>query len=176
MQTLGIVPHAVAPPDIDETPHQTETPQRYCARIARAKAQAIAPGAEDIVLCADTTVALGRRILGKPADADEARAFLTALSGRRHRVITHVVVRTADTLRERGVVSRVAMKRLSPLEIDAYLASDEWQGKAGGYSIQGRAGAFVPWLSGSYSAVVGLPLAQTAQLLQSAGIPVWNAP
>lgn len=176
LATIGIVPDAVAPPDIDETPLPGESPPSYCARIAQEKARAVVTGAGDIILCADTTVALGRRILGKPVDIDEARAFLNALSGRRHSVITHVVVRSDDTLRERSVITRVAMKRLSEDQREAYLVSGEWRGKAGGYSIQGRAGAFIPWISGSYSAVVGLPLAQTAQLLQSAGIPVWDAP
>ncbi len=112
--------------------------------MAREKAQAVQAGADDIVLCADTTVALGRRILGKPEDAGEAAAFLHALSGRRHRVITAVAVRRGDKVWERDVVTAVQMKRLSNDEVNAYLATDDWQGKAGGYGIQGPAGAFIP--------------------------------
>ncbi|AHM05788.1 Septum formation protein Maf [Roseibacterium elongatum DSM 19469] len=127
------------------------------------------------MLCADTTVALGRRILGKPADEAEARRFLDLLSGRRHRVYTAVAVKTGDTIRERLVESRVRMKPLFPTERDGYLATGDWQGKAGGYSIQGPAGAFIPWISGSYTAIVGLPMAETAQLLQAAGLRIWGA-
>jgi septum formation protein len=150
-------------------------PHHYCARIAREKAAAIALGPDDIVLCADTTVALGRRILGKPRDADEARRFLDLLSGRRHRVFTALTLRRGDRTWDRLVDARVRMKALSPAERDGYIATGDWQGKAGGYSIQGPAGAFIPWISGSYTAIVGLPLAETAQLLQSAGWPVWGA-
>ncbi len=133
----------------------------------------VAPG--EVALCADTTVALGRRILGKPADAAEAEAFLRRLSGRRHRVITALVVRSAERAWARDVVTTVRMKRLSEVEIRAYIASGDWQGKAGGYAIQGPAGAFIPWIQGSYSAVMGLPLAETAQLLAAAGYPVFGA-
>jgi septum formation protein len=165
----------VQPPDIDETPLKAELPRPYCLRIAREKAEAIAAGPEDIVLCADTTVAMGRRIMGKPADEDEARGFLSALSGRRHRVYTAVAVRRGARTWERVVESRVRMKRLSHEEIAGYLATGDWRGKAGGYSIQGPAGAFIPWISGSHSAIVGLPLAETASLLAAAGRPVWRA-
>ncbi|PWR03074.1 septum formation protein Maf [Meridianimarinicoccus roseus] len=171
---LGIVPDAVQPPDIDETPRPGETPRGYCARIAREKAAAVATEADDIVLCADTTVAMGRRIMGKPRDAGEAAQFLLALSGRRHRVITSVCVRRGDRTWHRDVESRVRMKPLSDLELNAYLATGDWQGKAGGYGIQGPAGAFIPWTSGSFSAIVGLPLAETAALLAAAGFPVWQ--
>jgi septum formation protein len=171
---IGVVPHDVRPPEIDETPGTGELPRPYCARMAREKAQATEAGADDIVLAADTTVAMGRRILGKPADAGEAAQFLHALSGRRHRVITAVAVRRGARLWERDVVSAVRMKRLSDEEINAYLASGDWQGKAGGYGIQGMAGAFVPWISGSFTGIVGLPLAETAGLLQAAGYPVWK--
>ncbi len=172
---LGLTPDAILPPDIDETPHRGELPRPYCARIAREKAQAVAAGADDVVLCADTTVALGRRILGKPADAGEAAEFLLALSGRRHRVITAVAVRRGDRIWERAVESRVKMKRLSDTELNAYLASDDWRGKAGAYAIQGPAGAFIPWISGSFTGIVGLPLAETAALLQAAGQPLYEA-
>lgn len=171
---IGVVPDAVIAPEIDETPRPGELPRPYCARIARTKAEAVAAGPEDLVLAADTTVAMGRRILGKPADAGEAAAFLLALSGRRHRVITAVCLRRGDRLWQREVESAVKLKRLSDAELNAYLASGEWQGKAGGYGIQGLAGAFVPWLSGSFTGVVGLPLAETAVLLEAAGWPVWR--
>lgn len=174
LAVLGIVPDAIVPPDIDEDPQKAELPHAYCARIAREKAAAIAAGPDDIVLCADTTVALGRRILGKPADADEARRFLDLLSGRRHRVFTALSVRRGDKRWDRIVEARVKMKSLSNLERDAYIATGDWQGKAGGYSIQGPAGAFIPWISGSYTAIVGLPLAESAQLLTAAGWPVWR--
>ncbi len=142
--------------------------------MAREKAAAVIADANDVVLCADTTVALGRRILGKPADAAEAASFLRLMSGRRHRVITAVAVRCGDQLWERDVVSTVRMKSLSDHEIDGYIATEDWCGKAGGYGIQGPAGAFIPWISGSFTGIVGLPLAETAGLLQSAGIAIWK--
>ena len=166
---IGITPDAILPPDIDEAPLKGELPRPYCLRLARQKAQAVAAGADDIVLCADTTVALGRRILGKPADAGEAAHFLTQLGGRRHQVITAVAVRRGDRVWLRDVVSAVRMKRLSDAELNAYLASGEWHGKAGGYAIQGLAGAFIPWIGGSFTGIVGLPLAETAALLMAAG-------
>lgn len=171
---LGVTADEVRPADIDETPHRAELPRPYCARVAREKALATDIGSKDLVLSADTTVAVGRRILGKPTDADEARAFLHLLSGRRHRVITCVVLRNASGIWAREVESRVKMKRLSVIEVSSYLACEEWQGKAGGYSIQGAAAAFIPWISGSHSAIMGLPLAETAQLLQAAGYPIWG--
>jgi len=171
---IGVVPDAVQPPDIDETPRKGELPRPYCARMAAEKAAAVPSGPDDLVLCADTTVALGRRILGKPADAGEAAAFLTLLGGRRHDVITAIALRRGDRVWSREVVSVVKFKRLSDAELNGYLASGEWQGKAGAYGIQGRAGAFVPWMQGSFTGVVGLPVAETAALLQSAGWPVWS--
>lgn len=171
---LGLVPDAVTPPDINEDPAKAELPRPYCARMAREKAEAVEADPGDVVLCADTTVALGRRILGKPADAGEAAEFLVALGGRRHQVITAVAVRRGARLWTREVVTAVKMKRLSDAELNAYLASDEWQGKAGGYAIQGLGGAFVPWISGSFTGVVGLPVAETAALLQAAGYPVYG--
>ena len=173
---LGLTPDAVTPPDIDETPRKGELPRPYCARLAREKAAAV-PGAgpEDVVLCADTTVALGRRILGKPADAGEAAAFLTALGGRRHQVITAVAVRRGDRVWSRESVSAVKMKRLSDAELNSYLDSGEWMGKAGGYAIQGRAGAFIPWITGSFTGIVGLPLAETVALLAAAGYPLYRS-
>jgi septum formation protein len=171
---IGVVPDVTRPPDIDEAPQPRELPRAYCQRIARQKAEAVAAGHDDVVLCADTTVALGRRILGKPADAGEAAQFLLALSGRRHKVITAVAVRRGGQVWQRDVVTTVRMKRLSDAELNAYLASGDWQGKAGGYGIQGMAGAFIPWINGSFTAVVGLPLAEAAALLQAAGHPVWG--
>ena len=172
---LGLQPHRVSPPDIDETPLPQERPRDYCRRITRAKAEAIALKRNEVVLCADTTVAVGRRILGKPENADEARAFLRLMSGRRHRVITAIAVRKGTRSWFRDVTTKVRMKQLSDAEIAGYLATDDWQGKAGAYAIQGPAAAFIPWIEGSYSAVMGLPLHETAMLLQAAGI-LRNAP
>lgn len=171
---LGVAPFAVRPPDIDEDPRKGEIPRAYCERIAATKVAAVAAEAGDVVLCADTTVALGRRILGKPADAAEAEAFLQLLSGRRHRVITCLAVRRDAQVWHRTVESTVKMKVLSAAEIAWYLASDDWRGKAGGYAIQGPASAFIPWISGSFSGIVGLPLAETAGVLAAAGVPVWR--
>jgi len=171
---LGIVPDAVLPPDINEDPRRAELPRPYAERIALEKVQAVVAEAEDVVLCADTTVALGRRILGKPADAGQAAEFLTALAGRRHQVITAVAVRRGARVWTRVSESAVKMKRLSDLELNSYLAGGDWQGKAGGYAIQGAAGAFIPWISGSFTGIVGLPLAETAALLEAAGYPVWR--
>jgi septum formation protein len=166
---IGIVPDEVRVPDTDETPLPGERPLTYCRRIAHDKAMAVPLAAGEVLIAGDTTVAAGRRILGKPADGAEARAFLELLSGRRHRVITCVVLRTPDRVWRRDVTSTVRMKRLDEDEIARYLASGEWEGKAGGYAIQGLAEAFIPWVSGSYSAIVGLPLAETAALLKAAG-------
>lgn len=171
---LGIIPDDVRPPDIDETPLPREIPRTYCERIAAGKAAAVTAKADDIVLCADTTVALGRRILGKPEDAAEAERFLRLLSGRRHRVITALAVRRGAQSWQRTVESAVRMKVLSDAEIAWYIASDDWRGKAGGYAIQGPASAFIPWISGSFTGIVGLPLAETAGVLNAAGLPVWK--
>ncbi|KMK67768.1 nucleoside triphosphate pyrophosphatase [Puniceibacterium sp. IMCC21224] len=171
---LGVVADDIRPPDIDEDPHKGELPRPYCIRIAAEKTRAVVADKDDIVLSADTTVALGRRILGKPRDAGEASQFLLALSGRRHRVITAVAVRCGERLWQRDVVTAVKMKPLSDEELNAYLATNDWQGKAGGYGIQGPAGALIPWISGSFTAVVGLPLAETAHLLRAAGYPLWK--
>lgn len=171
---IGVVPDDIRPPDIDETPLRGELPKPYCSRIARQKALATRASDTDIVLCADTTVAIGRRILGKPADAGEAAEFLISLGGRRHKIITSVVVRKGDDLWQRNVVSEAKMKRLSDDELNAYLATRDWQGKAGGYGIQGPAGAFIPWISGSFTGIVGLPLAETAALLLAAGYPLYK--
>lgn len=167
---LGLAPADVRPPDIDETPTAAEQPRPYCQRMAREKASAVPCSGGEVVLCADTTVALGRRILGKPEGREDARAMLSALSGRRHRVITAMAVRTPDRMWERDVVTTVRMKRLSDEELAAYLDTGDWEGKAGAYGIQGPAGALIPWISGSFTGVVGLPLAETAGLLRAAGV------
>ena len=166
---IGIAPDAVAPADVDEGPRPRELPRLLALRLACAKALAAEADPGDLVLAADTVVAVGRRILGKPADAAEAAGFLRLLSGRRHRVMTAIALRRDAILRHRVVETAVRFKRLSEPEIAAYLASGEWHGKAGGYAIQGRAGAFVPWIGGSYSAVVGLPLTETRNLLEGFG-------
>lgn len=175
---VGIVPDAVRPADIDESPRRGELPRACALRLAEGKAaaadsqadaQADAGGTE-VVLAADTVVAVGRRILGKPADATEAAAFLALLSGRRHKVITAVALRQGGRARSRAVETAVRFRRLSAAEIDGYLACGEWRGKAGGYAIQGRAAGFIPWIGGSYSNVVGLPLSETLGLLAAAGI------
>jgi septum formation protein len=171
---LGISADDIRPPDIDEGPRKGELPRPYCIRLAREKAEAMASSQDEIVLSADTTVALGRRILGKPEDEKEAAHFLTLLSGRRHQVITAVAVRRGDKIWERDVVTRVKMKQLSNPELNAYLNSGDWRGKAGGYGIQGMAGAFIPWIAGSFTAVVGLPLVETANLLLAAGYPLYK--
>ncbi|MCP5088823.1 MAG: septum formation inhibitor Maf [Rhodobacteraceae bacterium] len=169
---IGVVPDDVRPADIDETPLKREMPHHYASRLAVEKAAAVTAGADTLILCADTVVAVGRRILEKPDDTTEARNFLTLLSGRRHRVITGVALRLGTRLWKREVETSVQFKRLSDAEITAYVASNEWQGKAGGYAIQGRGAAFIPSINGSYSNVVGLPLAETAALLSGAGYPV----
>jgi len=166
---IGIAPDDVRPPEINEDARAGETPRAYCCRIAREKVAAVAAAGDEVVLCADTTVALGRRILGKPADRDEAKSFLSLLSGRRHKVITAVAVKHGDRIIERDVVTTVRMKRLSAAELVGYLDTDDWKGKAGAYAIQGPAGALIPWISGSFTGVVGLPLAETSTLLNSIG-------
>ena len=169
LATLGIVPDDIRPPDINEDPLPAEKPREYCRRIARSKAEALTLAEGEVVLCADTTVALGRRILGKPADADEAAKFLMSLSGRRHRVITAMAAKCGDQIWTADVVTVVKMKNVSNEELNAYLATNDWQGKAGGYGIQGPAGALIPWIQGSYTGVMGLPVAEAAQLLKTAG-------
>jgi septum formation protein len=174
LAVLGLHPADVRAPDVDETPQKGELPRSYCNRITAAKAAALPVDTDEVILCADTTVALGRRIMGKPSDQDEAQAFLQNLSGRRHKVITAVAVKTAERIWQKDVVSTVQMKRLSPQELEGYLATGDWQGKAGAYGIQGPAGAFISWISGSYPAIMGLPLPETAHLLQAAGLNIWG--
>jgi septum formation protein len=171
---IGMVPDRVDPADVDETPQKGETPPRLAERLARAKAGVVAarnPAA--VVLAADTVVAVGRRLLEKPADAAEAERFLRLLAGRNHRVFTGVAVATGARISARVVETRVSFKLLSDAEIAAYLATDDWRGKAGGYAIQGPAGAFVRRIVGSHPAVMGLPLYETTQLLTGMG---WRRP
>lgn len=200
---IGVMPAAILPADIDETPCRGELPRIYARRMAVEKCNSIIsfgtpgagalngrhsdrvgkqPVAEDgvgadaaetpFILAADTVVSLGRRILGKPRDASEAARFLMLLSGRRHRVMTAICLRHGTRMANRLVETRVKVKRLSDREISAYLRSDEWRGKAGGYAIQGLFGAFIPEIHGSYSNIVGLPLTETAALLEGMGYHV----
>jgi septum formation protein len=168
---IGIAPDAVIAPDIDETPLRGETPRQAAQRLARRKADSVAAThAGCYVLAADTVVAAGRRILPKALDMTQATACLDLLSGRRHRVLTAVVLIAPDGRRgERVCESVVAFARLSPSQRLAYLRSEEWHGKAGGYAIQGRMASHIRFLGGSYSGVVGLPLFETAQLLRGLG-------
>ena len=168
---IGIVPDGIVPADIDETPQRREEPGPLARRLALGKAEAVAAVQDDAwVLAADTVVGLGRRILGKPENADDARLFLSLLSGRRHRVFGGVtVIPPGGRAARRLVVTTVTFKRLESAEIDAYLASGEWEGKAGAYAIQGLAGGFVRRINGSYFNVVGLPLYETLSLLRGSG-------
>lgn len=167
---IGVVPDEIRPAEIDETPAKGELPRPYVERMAREKNAALDTDA--LILSADTVVSAGRRILGKPVDTAEAAAFLGLLSGRRHRVTTAVCLRYGTTVRLRMVETRVKMKTLSDAELAAYLRSGEWRGKAGGYAIQGIAAALIPQINGSYTNVVGLPLVETANLLNGMGYPI----
>lgn len=173
---IGIVPASVLPTDCDETPGKTELPKALALRLARTKAEtakAMLAGEGAYILAADTVVARGRLILPKAETEAEARDCLAKLSGRTHRVITGIALVTPDgALRARAVETRVAFKRLSRDEIEFYIRSGEWQGKAGGYAIQGLASLFVQQIIGSYSNIVGLPLYETAAMLQGAHYPV----
>ncbi len=186
LNQIGVEPDAVIPADIEETPERGEPPRRLAQRLAREKADIaarIALEREDLgptlTLAADTVVSVGRRILPKCEILDEAEDCLRLLSGRAHRVYTGLALVTPSGARRlRLVETRVRFKRLSRDDLSSYLASGEWRGKAGGYAIQGFAGAFVVRLIGSYSSVVGLPLAETAALLAGEGFSVtaaWNA-
>lgn len=183
---IGVVPTHILPADIDETPRKAELPRAYAKRMAAEKCAAVtASGSEagkrgvpqavaraTYILTADTVVSVGRRILGKPGDAAEAAQFLLLLSGRRHRVTTAVCVSNGARTASRTVETSVKVKRLSDEELSAYLRSGEWQGKAGGYAVQGLFGAFIPEITGSYTNVVGLPLTETAALLTGMGYRV----
>jgi septum formation protein len=180
LQQAGLEPNALIPAEIDETPGKAERPRTLATRLARQKAEAALKAvrldpaiANGFVIAADTVVAVGRRILPKTELVDEAAACLRLLSGRSHRVYTGVAVVTPKgAIRERLVETRVRFKRLSKDDLEHYLASGEWRGKAGGYAIQGLAGSFVVKIIGSYSNVVGLPLYETVALLGGEGYPV----
>ena len=168
MRQIGLEPAEIDAADTDETPGPAEAPRAYALRMAMAKLAVVAPrhpGAT--VLAADSVVALGRRILPKAETEAEARRCLALLSGRRHRVLGGVAVGSAGKTSTRLVETVVRFKRLEPSEVEGYIQSGEWQGKAGGYAIQGRAATFVAFLSGSYSNVVGLPLYETAAMLRA---------
>jgi septum formation protein len=171
---IGVVPDEVAPADIDETPLPGELPPNYAARVAAEKAAKVAQShGGALILAADTVVAAGRRILGKPEDEASALRMLSLLSGRRHRVHSAVTLIDGNgKARHRLSTSIVTFKRLSSDELDAYLAGGEWQGKAGAYAIQGHAEALIRQLAGSYSGVMGLPLYETRALLKAAGHPI----
>ncbi|MBX9931543.1 MAG: Maf-like protein [Methylobacterium sp.] len=186
LQQAGIEPSALLPADVDETPLKGESPREHARRLARAKLTVAAEAArrrddmrEAYIVSADTVVAVGRRILPKAELPDEAADCLRLLSGRQHRVFTAIcMLSPKDQRRERLVETRVRFKRLSSRDIERYLASGEWRGKAGGYAIQGLAGSFVVKLVGSHSAVVGLPLYETLALLEGEGFPIrerWGA-
>jgi septum formation protein len=176
----GIEPDALQPADIDEIPKRGELPRACANRLARAKAEAALSAVrldEELrgayIVAADTVVAVGRRILPKAELLDEAAQCLRLLSGRNHRVYTAVcLVTPKESFRQRLVETRVRFKRLSSADIEAYLASGEWRGKAGGYAVQGLAGSFVVKLVGSYTNVVGLPLYDTVAMLEGEGFPV----
>jgi septum formation protein len=173
LRQIGIEPASIFAPDIDETPLPDELPRVYAARMAAAKLRP----ADGFTIAADTVVAAGRRILPKAETAAQAEKCLKLLSGRRHRVFTGLAIRAPDgRVSSRVVASVVGFARLDAAQIEAYLASGEWHGKAGGYAIQGRAAAFVDFLSGSYSAVVGLPLFETSCLLRGLGYPAPHMP
>ena len=173
LNQIGVTPDRIASPDIDETPHKGEIARVYAMRMAVEKAHAVERAANEIIIAGDTTVAVGRRILPQAADAEMQRGFLKLLSGRRHHVLSAVcVIDAGGTVRSRLSDSIVRFKRLSVAEMDAYIATGEGLGKAGGYAIQGRAEALIDWMAGSHSGVVGLPLYETRALLCSAGYPI----
>ncbi|OJU15583.1 MULTISPECIES: nucleoside triphosphate pyrophosphatase [unclassified Sphingomonas] len=168
---IGVAPARIVAPDIDETPLRNERPRDYVRRVAAAKAAAVERAPGEVILAADTTIAVGRRILGKPEDEADLRMMLGLLAGRRHHCLSAVAVIDAEgRLRERLSDTIVTFKPLSLAEIDDYVASGEGEGKAGGYAIQGRAETWVRRLAGSHSGVVGLPLYETGALLRAAGV------
>lgn len=171
LRQIGIAPDQIDPSDIDEAPLKEETPRLAATRLARAKAEAARARRPDAyILAADTIVAVGRRVLGKAADEAEAKRFLSLISGRAHRVLSAVCLIAPDgRMAARLSESRLIFKRLTAVEIAGYIATDEWRDKAGAYAVQGLAGGFVVSLSGSYSGVVGLPLYETACLLEGLG-------
>jgi septum formation protein len=174
LRQIGLEPSIIDPPHIDERHGPRELPLAYARRMAREKLAEIAPKHRGCwVLAADTVVACGRRILPKAESEDQARACLDLLSGRRHRVLGGIAISAPDgRTAERVVTTTVAFKRLTQREIDSYLATGDWHGKAGGYAIQGHAASFIPWINGSYGNVVGLSLSDTVAMLSGFG---WQA-
>ncbi len=174
LQQIGVEPAIIDPPHIDERPQRREQPVAYARRMAVAKLAAIAPRHRGKwVLAADTVVACGRRILPKAETEQQARDCLALLSGRRHRVLGGIAIAAPDgRSADRVVTTAVAFKRLTEQEIDAYIATGDWHGKAGGYAIQGRAASLIPWINGSYGNVVGLSLSDTVAMLTGLG---WRA-
>jgi septum formation protein len=182
LNQIGIEPDRLLPTDVDERPEPRELPRSLARRLARTKAEVARRAAQRdprleqaFILAADTVVCVGRRVLPKPVLSDEAAACLRLLSGRAHRVYTAIcLINPAGKARVKLVETRVRFKRLSREDIESYLACGEWEGKAGGYAIQGRAGAFIVKLVGSYGNVVGLPLYETMTLLMGEGYPVYD--
>ena len=174
LESVGISPDKILNTNIDETPKKSEKPLDYVSRIALEKNKSIKKKKIEIVLTADTGVALGRRILQKPNDEEEALYFLNLLSGRRHKVYTSICIFSKEKYYQKNVTTTLKMKRLSDDEKKCYLLSDEWKGKAGGYSIQGAASYFFPFISGSHSNVVGLPLTETVGMLHGIGLNIPN--
>ena len=172
LSQIGLVPDAIVPAAVDERPLKAERPAKLARRLAIAKATAVAHDYPDaMVLGADTVVGVGRRILPKPSDASEAARFLNLLSGRRHIVYGGLCVIAPEGRSQRTVTTAVRFKRLSAAEVAEYVAAEEWRDKAGGYAIQGRAGAYVPFIGGSYSNVVGLSLTDVRAMLTGLGYP-----
>ena len=174
LESVGISPDKILNTNIDETPKKSEKPLNYVSRIALEKNKAVKKKKLEIVLTADTVVALGRRIIQKPSDKEEALYFLNLLSGRRHKVYTSICIFSKEKYYQKNVTTTLKMKRLSDDEKKCYLLSDEWKGKAGGYSIQGAASYFFPFISGSHSNVVGLPLTETVGMLHGIGLNIPN--
>ena len=171
LETIGIIPDDIVPANIDETPKKNEKPKDFALRMSKEKGLSVAKNnLNSFILSGDTIVAAGRRIIGKPSSKNEAEKILKLLSGRRHRVLSaFTLIKPGGSEITKVVVSRVKFSRLSDKEINEYLDTNEWQGKAGGYAIQGRASSFVPWLSGSYTGVMGFPMNEIKNVLESSG-------
>ena len=171
LETIGITPDDIVPANIDETPKKNEKPKDFALRMSKEKALSVAKNnLNSFILSGDTIVAAGRRIIGKPSSKNEAEQILKLLSGRRHRVLSAFTLIKPDSSEiTKVVISKVKFSRLSDKEINEYLDTNEWQGKAGGYAIQGRASAFVPWISGSYTGIMGFPMNEIKNVLESSG-------
>ena len=171
LETIGIIPDDIVPANIDETPKKNEKPKDFALRMSKEKGLSVAKNnLNSFILSGDTIVAAGRRIIGKPSSKNEAEQILKLLSGRRHRVLSAFTLIKPDCSEiTKVVVSKVKFSRLSDKEINEYLDTNEWQGKAGGYAIQGRASAFVPWISGSYTGIMGFPMNEIKNVLESSG-------